>query len=78
MKDVDIEIEGHAAPDAQDQGKAWRESIAQAVEIRKRLIEVNGVNPDNIKKVVGYGPKKSNQGKYRSGKHVSIIIRKDK
>jgi chemotaxis protein MotB len=78
LKDVDIEIEGHAAPDDQDQGKAWRESIAQAVEIRKRLIEVNGVNPANIKKVVGYGPKKSTQGKFRSGKHVSIVIREDK
>ena len=78
LKNVDIEIEGHAAPDGQDQGKAWRESIAQAVEIRKRLIEVNGVDPANIKKVVGYGPKKSTQGKTRSGKHVSIVIREDK
>ncbi|MDB4807907.1 OmpA family protein [Verrucomicrobia bacterium] len=78
LKNVDIEIEGHAAPDGEDQGKAWRESIAQAVEIRKRLIEVNGVNPANIKKVVGYGPKKSTQGKFLSGKHVSIVIREDK
>ena len=78
LKNVDIEIEGHAAPDGQDQGKAWRESIAQAVEIRKRLIEVNGVDPANIKKVVGYGPKKSTQGKFLSGKHVSIVIREDK
>ena len=78
LKDVEIEIEGHSAPDDQDPGKAWRESIAQAVEIRKRLIEINGVNPANIKKVVGYGPKKSAQGKYSSGKHVSIVIREDK
>ena len=78
LKDVDIEIEGHAVPDDQDQGKPWRESIAQAVEIRKRLIKVNGVSPANIKKVVGYGPKKSTQGKSPSGKHVSIFIREDK
>jgi len=76
LEDVEIEIEGHSATDTQ--GDGWAESIEQAVEIRKRLIEENGVNAANIKRVVGYGPKKATQDKPQSSKSVSIIIREKK
>ena len=76
LEDVEIEVEGHSATDSQ--GKGWRESIEQAVQIRKRLIDENGVNPENIKRVVGYGPKKATQDKPHSSKSVSIIIREKK
>jgi len=76
LEDVEIEIEGHSATDTQ--GNGWAESIEQAVEIRKRLIDENGVNPANIKRVVGYGPKKATQDKPHSSKSVSIIIREKK
>tara|TARA_B100001079_G_scaffold243370_1_gene229976 strand:+ start:964 stop:1668 length:705 start_codon:yes stop_codon:yes gene_type:complete len=76
LEDVEIEIEGHSATDTQ--GNGWAESIEQAVGIRKRLIDENGVNPANIKRVVGYGPKKATQDKPHSSKSVSIIIREKK
>ena len=76
LEDVEIEIEGHSATDAQ--GNGWKESIEQAIEIRKRLITENGVSSANIKRVVGYGPKKATQDKPHSSKSVSIIIREKK
>ena len=76
LEDVEIEIEGHSATDAQ--GNGWKESIEQAIEIRKRLITENGVSSANIKRVVGYGPKKATQEKPHSSKSVSIIIREKK
>ena len=73
LEDVEIEIQGHANSEAGIKG--WNESIQQAVDIRKRLINENGVNPANIKRVVGYGPKEATPDKPQSSKSVSIIIR---
>ena len=75
LEGLEIEVEGFSSGGGEDAAKAWDESIEQAVDIRNRLINKNGVSPSSIKKVVGYGPKRATHGKAKSGKNVSIVVR---
>ena len=74
VEEMEIEIEGHATAGVGKENP-WVESINQANMIREKLIQ-NGVNPDYIKKIVGYGDRHSQEpGKTN---RVSLVIRNKK